>query len=88
MNGAIEAVNKNIKKIVKKMVETYKDWHERLPFALHGYRTSVRTSTRVTPFFLVYGMHVVLSVEVKIPSLRILTHVKLDEAEWVQVRFD
>ncbi|KAI5433281.1 hypothetical protein KIW84_020529 [Lathyrus oleraceus] len=41
MNGAVEAANKNIKKIVQKMVVTYKDWHEMLPFALHGYRTSL-----------------------------------------------
>ncbi|XP_058758406.1 uncharacterized protein LOC131631653 [Vicia villosa] len=27
MNGAVEAANKNIKKIVQKMVFTYKDWH-------------------------------------------------------------
>ncbi|NAW06135.1 transposase family protein, partial [Salmonella sp. gx-f8] len=33
MNGAVEAANKNIKKIVGKMTETYKDWHEKLPFA-------------------------------------------------------
>ena len=41
MNGVVEAANKNIKKIVQKMIVTYKDWHEMLPFALHGYRTSV-----------------------------------------------
>ncbi|MCI87634.1 hypothetical protein A2U01_0108918, partial [Trifolium medium] len=35
MNGAVEAANKNIKKIVQKMVVTYKNWHEMLPFALH-----------------------------------------------------
>jgi hypothetical protein len=40
MNGVTEAANKNIKKIVQKMVETYKDWHEMLSFALHDYRTS------------------------------------------------
>lgn len=32
MNGAIEAANKNIKKIVGKMTENYKDWHKKLPF--------------------------------------------------------
>jgi len=69
MNGAVEAANKNIKKIIQKMVVTYKDWHEMLPFALHGYRTSVRTSTGATPFSLVYGMAVVFPFEVEIPSL-------------------
>jgi hypothetical protein len=59
-----------------------------LPFALYGYRTSVRTSTLVTPFSLVYGMEVVLPVEVEIPSLRVLMEAKLTEAEWCQTRFD
>ncbi|RDX73721.1 Pol polyprotein, partial [Mucuna pruriens] len=35
MNGAVEATNKNIKKIVQKMVVTYKYWHDMLPYALH-----------------------------------------------------
>ena len=33
-NGAIEAANKNFKNILAKMVVTYKDWAEELPFAL------------------------------------------------------
>ena len=88
MNGAVEAANKNIKKIIQKMTMTYKDWHEMLPFALHGYRTSVRTSTGATPFSLVYGTEAVLPFEVEIPSLRVLMEAKLEEAEWVQTRFD
>jgi len=70
------------------MVVTYKDWHEMLPFSLHGYRTSVRTSTGATPFSLVYGMEAVLPFEVEIPSLRVLMETKLEEAEWVQARYD
>ena len=60
----VEAANKNIKKIVAKTVETYKDWHEKLPFALLAYRTSVWTSTGATPYSLLYGMVVVLPIEV------------------------
>jgi len=88
MNGTVEATNKNIKKIIQKMVITYKDWHEMLPFALHGYRTSVRTSTGVTPFSLVYGTEAVLPFEVEIASLRVLMEIELKEAEWVQARYD
>ena len=87
-NGAVEATNKNIKKIVQKMTISYKDWHEMLPFALHGYRTSVCTSTGATPFSLVYGMEFVLLFEVEIPSLRILAESGLEEAEWAQEHFD
>ena len=88
MNGVVEAANKNIKKIVQKMTISYKDWHKMLPFALHGYRTSVRTFTGATPFSLVYGMEVVLPFEVEIPSLRILAELGLEEAEWAQACFD
>ncbi|KAA3467490.1 RNA-directed DNA polymerase (Reverse transcriptase), Ribonuclease H [Gossypium australe] len=88
MNWAVEAANKNIKKIVGKMTETYKDWHEKLPFALYAYRTSVRTSTGATPFSLVYGIEAVLPIEVEIPSLRVFSEIKLDEAEWIQARYD
>ena len=35
MNGAIEAHNKNIKKIIQKMTVANKDWHEMLSFVLH-----------------------------------------------------
>jgi len=56
MNGAVEAANKNIKKIIQKMTVSYKDWHKMHPFALHGYRTLVHTSIGATPFSLVYGM--------------------------------
>ena len=73
MNGAVEAANKNVKKILSKMTETYKDWHEHLPYALCAYQTSVRTSVGATPYSLVYGMEAVLPVEVEIPSLRILS---------------
>jgi len=70
------------------MFVSYKDWHEMLPFALHGYWTSLRTSTGATPFSLVYGMEVVLPFEVEIPSLRILAESGLEEVEWAQTHFD
>ena len=66
MNGAVEAANKNVKKILSKMTETDKDWHEHLPYALCAYRTSVRTSVGATPYSLVYGMEAV-SLKVLIP---------------------
>ena len=75
-------------KIIAKATETYKDWHEKLPFALHAYRTGVRTSTGATPYSLVYGMEAVLPIEIEIPSLQVLREVKLEEAEWVQACYE
>lgn len=59
-----------------------------LPFSLHGYRTLVRSSTGETPYSLVCGMEVVFPFEVEIPSLRVIMEADLDEAEWVQSRYD
>lgn len=88
MNNAVEEATKNIKMIIQKMVKTYKDWHKILPFTLHRYRTSIHTSTEATLFSLVYGTKSVLPNEFKIPCLRVLMETKLEEAEWVQTRFD
>ena len=83
MNGAIEAINKNIKKIIQKMTVTYKDWHDMLSFALHGYCTTTCTSIGATPFSLVYRMEVVLPIEFQIPSLRITKDAGTRKDEWV-----
>ena len=64
--GAVKVANKNIKRIVEKMAETYKNWHETLFFALHVYWTSIRTSIGATLFSLVYWMEAVLPIEVEI----------------------
>ena len=87
-NGAIEAANKNIKRILRKMVETSQDWSEKLPFALWAYRTSFRTSTRATSYSLVYGMEVVLPVKIEMGSLRIALEQQISEVEWTQSRYD
>ncbi|XP_015159888.1 uncharacterized protein [Solanum tuberosum] len=88
MNGAVEAANKNIKKILRKIVDTHRQWHEKLPYALLGYRTTIRTSTGATPYMLVYDSEAVIRAEVEIPSLRIIQEVGLDNAEWIRSRHE
>ena len=75
-NVAIEAANKNIKNILAKMVLTYKDWVEKLPLALWGYKTSIRASTL---YSLVYNSEAMLPIKVEIQSLRILVGTKVLE---------
>nr|XP_033515367.1 uncharacterized protein LOC117279853 [Nicotiana tomentosiformis] len=84
MKGVVEAANKNIKKILRNMIDNYKHWQEKLPFALLRYRTTVRTSTRETPYLLVYGTEVVIPAEVEIPSLLIIQESELSDAEWAK----
>ncbi|XP_059314856.1 uncharacterized protein LOC132065462 [Lycium ferocissimum] len=89
MNGAVEAANKNIKKILRKMIDNYKDWHEQLPYALLDIVLLLpQTSTGATPYLLVYGTEAVIPAEVEIPSLRIIQEAELDDAEWIRKRYE
>ena len=87
-NGAVEAANKNIKRILRNMVETSRDWSEKLPFALWAYRTYFHTSTGSTPYSLVYGMEAVLPIEIEMGSLRVALQHQISETEWVQSHYD
>ncbi|XP_015159785.1 uncharacterized protein [Solanum tuberosum] len=88
MNGAVEAANKNIKKILRKMIDNHRGWHDMFPYALLGYRTTVKTSIGATPYLLVYGTEAVIPTEVEIPSLRIIQEVELSDADWIRKRID
>ena len=70
------------------MVETYRDWPDKLPFALWGYQTSIRPSTGATPYSLVYGMEAVLPIEIEVLSLQVLVECQIAEADWQQSRFE
>ena len=87
-NGAVEKANKNIKNILAKMVVTYKDWAERLPFALWGYRNSIHASTGATSYSLVYGSEAILSIEVEIQSLRVLEKTIIQKEDWMKKLYE
>jgi len=58
---------KTIHSILLKIVDnSHRDWHARIPHALWDYRTSIRTYTGATPFYLVYGAKAVLPLEIEI----------------------
>ncbi|XP_070050317.1 uncharacterized protein [Nicotiana tomentosiformis] len=87
-NDTVEAANKNIKKILRKMIHSSRQWHETLPFALLGYRTTVHTSVGVTPYLLVYGTKAIIPAKIEIPSLRIIIEAKIEDDEWVKTRLE
>ena len=70
------------------MVVTYKDWAKKLPFALWGYRTSIRASTKATPYTLVYGSEAILPIEVQIQSSRVLVEIQVQKEDWMRERFE
>ncbi|XP_070026328.1 uncharacterized protein [Nicotiana sylvestris] len=66
------------------MVQGSRQWHEKLPFALLGYHTTIHTSVRATPYLLEYDTEVVIPMKVEISSLRIVVEAEIDDDEWVK----
>ncbi|KAG9450548.1 hypothetical protein H6P81_010513 [Aristolochia fimbriata] len=63
-NGLADEFNKMPCKILKKIIGTHKkSWDEKLGEALWAYRTSFQTTTKSTPYSLVYGTEAVLPLE-------------------------
>ncbi|CAL2264968.1 unnamed protein product [Prunus armeniaca] len=68
---SVEAINKIIKKTLKKKLGATKgNWPAILPKALWAINTSYRKSTGDTPFSLAFGTEVVVMVEVHAPTCR------------------
>src|SRR2546430_1193006 len=86
-NGAVEAANKELKRILARMTKTYRDWAEKLPFALWGHRTTTKTVNGASPYELVYGMEAVLPVDIERRALRIVVEAELPEKEWAKKRY-
>ena len=59
-------------KIIKTRLEGAKEiWPDELPGVLWAYRTTVRTSTKETPFKLAYGSEAVIPAEVHMANHRV-----------------
>jgi Integrase zinc binding domain/Integrase core domain len=53
-NGLVERFNKTLCEALSKL-STDKDWDEKIPSVLFAYRNRIHSSTKVKPFYLVYG---------------------------------
>ena len=81
-NGQVEAVNRNLKTILKRTINAARsNWHIMLYPALWAYWTNVKTATGFSPFKLVHGVEAITLIECEIPSLRISIHVLPDTTE-------
>ena len=75
-NGQAEAVNKNLKIVLKRTIDAGRsNWYIMLYAALWAYQTNVKTTTGFSPFQLVHGVEAVTPIECEIPSLKIAIHV-------------
>ncbi|GKV52216.1 hypothetical protein SLEP1_g58805 [Rubroshorea leprosula] len=82
-NGQAEASNKVVINLLEKMVDDNpRRWHELLSETLWAYRTSQRSSTKMTPFALTYGHDAVLPMELTARSLRVMIQHNLQSGEY------
>ena len=81
-NGNTERVNQTLVTILRKTIlDSKRDWDEKLPAALWAYRTTYKVTTQATPFSLVYGVEVVLPIKFEVPSFRVAVDNKLTDKE-------
>jgi len=78
-NGQVEVSNRALENILTKVVNNNKnDWVERLVEATWAYNTTWKTTTRFTPYELVYGKRALLSIEFEHNTLRMEAQLDLD----------
>ena len=72
-NGQVEATNRVMLKILKKMKHEYRGkWNDHMTNVLWACRSSVKTATGFSPFSLVYGTEAISLVELVVPTTRVV----------------
>lgn len=78
-NGQVEGTNRALEGILTKVVSSSrKSWADKLVEATWAYNTTWKTTTRFTPYELVYGKKGLLSIEFKYNILWMEAQVYLD----------
>jgi transposase InsO family protein len=87
-NGLAESSNKKLMTIIKKTVgDNEKSWDSKLKFALWADIITKKSATRKTPYELVYGLDVTLSVHLRLPAYQLLQGFNKDK-DALQNRLD
>jgi transposase InsO family protein len=70
-NEQVEVTNRSLLKMIKTRLQGAKGlWPEELPIVLWAYKTTTKTPTRETPFWLTFGTEAVILVEINLTSFR------------------
>ncbi|XP_070026107.1 uncharacterized protein [Nicotiana sylvestris] len=88
-NIQAESTNKVIINNLKKHLEESKgNWPEMLPGVLWAYRTTAKTSTGETPFYLVYGAKALIPVKIGEPRTRFTQASEESNDEEMRIKLD
>ncbi|XP_075665641.1 uncharacterized protein LOC142635350 [Castanea sativa] len=89
VNGQVEVKNRSLLKIIKTWLKGVKSiWPEELPSVLWAYKTTARTPTEETPFWLAYGSEAVILTEVGLTSYRVENHNEIRNEEAMRLQLD
>ena len=78
-NSQVEIKNKEIKDILTKIVVIHKrNWVTRLPKIIWAYKTTWQSTTRFTPFELLYGKSTSIPIEFEHKTLKTALELDVD----------
>ena len=78
-NGQVESTNKILEAIMTKTVKQHRrDWSNKLLEALWAYHTTLKNTTGFSPYEMVYGKQVLLSIELQISTYRLAAELGMD----------
>jgi hypothetical protein len=78
-NGQVEVTNRELENILTKTVQFHhRDWANKLSEVVWAYHTTWKTSTRFTPYELVYGKMVLFPIEFEIKTLHTTIELGID----------
>ncbi|XP_050908888.1 uncharacterized protein LOC127122627 [Lathyrus oleraceus] len=88
-NGQVEAANKVIIGLIKKIVaKKRKNWHKTLDRILWACRTSPKEETKSTPFRLTFGHDAVLPTNICLQSVRLKRKNEILSKQYWRLMFD
>ena len=68
-NGRVEQMNQTIINMLKCLPEQYKsNWRSHVNKLVHGYNSNKRSATGYSPYYLLFGRHPRLPIDVLLPS--------------------
>jgi hypothetical protein len=76
-NGLAESSNKSLMRVIKKILtDNKRAWHSHLKYALWENKISTKRATCISPFQLIYGIDVVLPINLALSVMKLLQDVE------------